>query len=127
MENDTETTNSTPQTFDFGRALFYLKSDKSVSRMGWNGEEQSLTLQVPDENSKMTLPYIYIKTVQGDLVPWIASQTDLMAEDWFACETPETPEDKKTDEEVEKEIDEKQEIVNEEIEEAKTDEPNNEE
>jgi len=30
----------------------------------------------------MTLPYIYITTVQGDLVPWLASQTDLLAADW---------------------------------------------
>lgn len=30
----------------------------------------------------MTLPYIYMRTVQGDLVPWLASQTDLLANDW---------------------------------------------
>ena len=33
----------------------------------------------------MTLPYLYMRTVQGDLVPWLASQTDLLAEDWVAC------------------------------------------
>lgn len=42
-----------------------------------------LELQVPDEHSKMTLPYIYMKTVTGDLVPWIASQTDILSEDWI--------------------------------------------
>jgi len=31
----------------------------------------------------MTLPYIYMRTVQGDFVPWLASQTDLLAEDWY--------------------------------------------
>ena len=31
---------------------------------------------VPDDKSKMTLPYIYMKTAQDDLVPWLASQTD---------------------------------------------------
>lgn len=41
-----------------------------------------LELQVPDEYSKMTLPYIYMKTVSGGLVPWIASQTDILSEDW---------------------------------------------
>lgn len=70
--------------FDFGEALNRLKQGKSVVRAGWNGPGQSLTLQVPNENSKMTLPYIYIKTVQGDLVPWLASQTDMLAVDW--CE-----------------------------------------
>jgi hypothetical protein len=41
-----------------------------------------LELQVPDANSKMTLPYIYMSTVTGDLVPWLASQTDVLADDW---------------------------------------------
>ena len=67
----------------FGEALIELKKRKSVSRYGWNGPNQKLTLQEPDENSKMTLPYIYITTVQGDLVPWLASQTDLLKEDWY--------------------------------------------
>jgi hypothetical protein len=31
----------------------------------------------------MTLPYIYMKTVQGDFVPWLASQTDMLATDWY--------------------------------------------
>ena len=67
----------------FGQALEVLKQKASVSRRGWNGIGQRLTLQVPDANSKMTLPYIYIRTVQGDLVPWLASQTDLLADDWI--------------------------------------------
>jgi len=68
--------------FDFGVALQNLKGGNSVTREGWNGPHQFLTLQVPDGNSKMTLPYIYICTVQGDLVPWLASQTDMLATDW---------------------------------------------
>lgn len=67
---------------NFGLALDELKSGKSVSRIGWNGPGQKLTIQTPDEKSKMTLPYIFIQTVQGDLVPWLASQTDMLAEDW---------------------------------------------
>jgi hypothetical protein len=31
----------------------------------------------------MTLPYIFITTVQGNRVPWLASQTDLLAKDWY--------------------------------------------
>jgi hypothetical protein len=41
-----------------------------------------IALQVPDANSKMGLPYIYMSTVDGKLVPWLASQTDILAEDW---------------------------------------------
>ena len=67
---------------DFGEAIRALKTGSSVSRLGWNGKGQRLTLQVPDEHSKMTLPYIYITTVHGDRVPWLASQTDMLAVDW---------------------------------------------
>jgi len=70
------------ESHDFGWALDLLRSGERVCREGWNGKGQYLELQVPDQNSKMTLPYIYIRTVQGDLVPWLASQTDLLAEDW---------------------------------------------
>jgi hypothetical protein len=30
----------------------------------------------------MTLPDIYMSTAQGDLVPWLASQTDVLSTDW---------------------------------------------
>jgi hypothetical protein len=66
----------------FGEALEAMKSGFSVQRDGWNGPGQYLTLQAPDPHSKMTLPYIYIRTKQGDLVPWVASQTDLLGLDW---------------------------------------------
>jgi hypothetical protein len=42
-----------------------------------------LHLQSPDAGSKMTLPYIYMRTVDGALVPWLASQTDMLATDWI--------------------------------------------
>lgn len=66
----------------FSDALLYLKSGNKVTRAGWNGPDQYLELQVPDGGSKMSLPYIYITTVQGDRVPWLASQTDMLANDW---------------------------------------------
>lgn len=66
----------------FEYALAQLRLGFRVARDGWNGKGQWLQLQVPDEHSKMTLPYIYITTVQGDRVPWLASQTDLLAQDW---------------------------------------------
>jgi hypothetical protein len=67
---------------NFGSALEYLKVDERVTRDGWNGKGMWLELQVPDEHSKMTRPYIFMKTVDGQLVPWVASQTDLLADDW---------------------------------------------
>lgn len=66
----------------FGSALLALQNKERVTRRGWNGKDMYIELQVPDEHSKMTLPYIFMRTVQGDLVPWLASQTDLLAEDW---------------------------------------------
>jgi hypothetical protein len=68
---------------DIGWAVNKLRDGERVARQGWNGKNMYLELQVPDEHSKMTLPYIYIKTVEGWLVPWLASQTDILAEDYF--------------------------------------------
>jgi hypothetical protein len=66
----------------FGWALDMLKGGSMVTRAGWNGANQRLSIQKPDELSRMSLPYIFIRTVQGELVPWVASQTDILAEDW---------------------------------------------
>lgn len=79
---------------DFGWALRQLKEGKKVCRVGWNGKGIYIELQRPDEHSKMTQPYIYIVTtgLQSDnpnaprgVVPWLASQTDMLAEDWMIC------------------------------------------
>lgn len=71
----------------FGDAIDYLQNyggdqPTRVARRGWNGKDMYIELQVPDSGSKMTLPYIFMRTVQGDLVPWLASQTDILAHDW---------------------------------------------
>lgn len=67
---------------DFGDAIRALKAGKRVARAGWNGKGMWLEGQFPDAHSKMTLPYIYMKTADGNLVPWLASQTDMLSEDW---------------------------------------------
>lgn len=74
---------------NFGEAIQALKEGKKVQRTGWNGKGMWLQLQVPDEHSKMTLPYIYIEYPaghpaypDGSRVPWVASQTDALSEDW---------------------------------------------
>jgi hypothetical protein len=69
-------------SMDIGEAVHHLQEGRKVARSGWNGKDMYLMLQVPDANSKMTLPYVYMKTAQGDLVPWLCSQTDLLATDW---------------------------------------------
>jgi len=72
----------------FGDAIIVLKAGGKVARKGWNGKGLWLELQVPDAHSKMTLPYIYMCypndaiNTPGARVPWLASQTDVLAEDW---------------------------------------------
>lgn len=73
---------------DFGKALEGLKAGYKASRAGWNGKGLWIELQPPDEQSKMTLPYLFInyptdaQNTPGARVPWLASQTDILAEDW---------------------------------------------
>lgn len=68
---------------DFGWAIKKLKDGKKIFRGGWNGKGMFLALQTPDAHSKMSLPYIYMRTADGKLVPWLASQTDMLSSDWF--------------------------------------------
>lgn len=65
-----------------GWAVKQMHDGNKVQRSGWNGKGMYLQLQVPDTHSKMTLPYVYMYTATGDLVPWLCSQTDLLATDW---------------------------------------------
>lgn len=79
----------------FGTAIEALKKGSRVARKGWNGKGIFIELQTPDANSKMTGPYIFIDTtgLQTDnesapksRVPWLASQTDMLASDWEVVE-----------------------------------------
>jgi hypothetical protein len=82
-------------TFDFSWALKVLKNGLTVHRAGWNGKGMYLFLVPPMSNPSPTVivfqqfgpsvpygAYIGLKTAQGNVVPWTASQTDLLAEDW---------------------------------------------
>ncbi|MCZ0862275.1 DUF2829 domain-containing protein [Methanocorpusculum vombati] len=80
-----------PYLRSFSTALVALKAGFRVTRTGWNGKGMYLAMQCPDAHNKMTLPYIYIKTADDQLVPWIASQTDLITEDWFILAPDTTP------------------------------------
>lgn len=79
------------KTYDFGGALALMKDGLAVRRRGWNGKGIFIRIQQPDALSQMTHPYIYIDTTgletnnpdaPKDRVPWLASQTDVLAEDW---------------------------------------------
>ncbi|KKN24889.1 hypothetical protein LCGC14_0890390 [marine sediment metagenome] len=71
-----------PKTF--GWALDRLRDGIYVYRRGWNGKNQflGLTDKINQYTPFITLPYIWIQTVQGERVPWLASQTDMLADDW---------------------------------------------
>ena len=86
---------------DFGDAVRALKDGKKVARTGWNGKGMFLYF-VPAGNYKPCTeiantivnedglvpyaPYIAMKTVQGYVVPWLASQTDILSDDWEIVE-----------------------------------------
>lgn len=85
-------------TFNFGVALILLKRNCKVARKGWNGKGMFLflvpgsTFQVnrppllgiyPEGTTINYRPHIDMKTVDDQVVPWVASQSDLLAEDWI--------------------------------------------
>ena len=89
----------------FGDAVAALKEGKRVARAGWNGKGMFLSLVKgrdadyhvnsrifgtgEDGNSEKQMPIldaIYMKTANDELVPWLASQTDVLAEDWQIVE-----------------------------------------
>ena len=73
---------------DFSEALVAAKEGHGIQRDGWNGKGLVVKAQFPGAGSKMTLPYLYIEypadsdNTPGARCPWLASQTDIMAEDW---------------------------------------------
>jgi hypothetical protein len=71
-------------TYEFGVAISWLKQSPNniATRKGWNGKDMWIALQTPDEHSKMGRPYIYMRPVDGKLVPWLASQSDMLEDDW---------------------------------------------
>jgi hypothetical protein len=81
----------------FGQAIESLKEGMAVSRAGWNGKGMFLYYvdagRYPAKSSVARahwgnagvvpyLPYIAMKTADGSVVPWLASQTDVLADDW---------------------------------------------
>ena len=69
---------------DIGWAVAKMQRGSAVTRRGWNGKGMYLAIRepIPEDLGAMTQPYVFIKTVQGDLIPWLCSQADLLANDW---------------------------------------------
>lgn len=67
---------------DFGRALVFLRDNEWVGRDGWNGKDQYIKLV---EVVGMR-PFLAFVPQDGVPVPWVASQTDLLANDWHTID-----------------------------------------
>ncbi len=82
---------------NFGQAIEALKNGNKVARTGWNGKGMFLYYVPADAYAPCTKiaaslvnenglveygAYVAMKTAQGNVVPWLASQTDMLAEDW---------------------------------------------
>jgi len=78
--------NEGPFQFHFGTAIQALKAGKKVGRIGWNGKGMWLELSAYGPGAmykdRPLHPHILMATAQGDYVPWLASQTDMLTEDW---------------------------------------------
>lgn len=83
----------------FGDALVALKAGQKVARTGWNGKDMWLSLSCDESRmvhadhfwSKNNLPSITMKTVNAHgrvaiLMGWLASQTDMLSDDWQIVE-----------------------------------------
>jgi hypothetical protein len=96
----TDGTPPVPADLDFGKALDAVRAGRRVARAGWNGKGMYLFL-VPGSTFTVEAsrpmgkaspelvgsqvnyrPHIDMKTVDGEMVPWVASQSDLLANDW---------------------------------------------
>ena len=80
----------------FGFAIEAMKKGKKVARKGWNGKGMYL-FKSPKVGCQMHKQYtgkdindlqefIVMKAADDTLVPWLASQTDVLAEDWMIIE-----------------------------------------
>ena len=84
---------------DFGDAIRAMKDGKRVAREGWNGKGMFLFLvngstftvnrdplmSIMGEGTQVQYhAHIDMKTAQGYVVPWLASQSDMLSDDW--CE-----------------------------------------
>lgn len=68
----------------FGHALEAMKQGKKVKLPHW-ADDVFISVQIPDENSKMTAPYLYVTSRFG-MVPWKETMIELFSDDWQIVE-----------------------------------------
>lgn len=85
-------------TFSFGEAIKYLKRGMKVARKGWNGKKQYIQLasdisyRTPDkvvvncDHDAIGNKAIAFVGTSGVQMGWLASQADMLAEDWIFAE-----------------------------------------
>ena len=82
---------------NFSWALNEIKAGKLLKRTGWNGRDMYVYL-VPGSTFSVNRPplslimergtqidylsHIDMRSADGKYVPWLASQTDILADDW---------------------------------------------
>jgi len=84
-----------------GWAIKQMEDGSKVARAGWNGKGMFLFLVpgsvfkvnrppllgiYPEGTEVKYQPHVDMKTAQGSVVPWLASQSDLLAKDWEVVE-----------------------------------------
>lgn len=86
------------ELFDFGRAIQYLKEGKRLQRQGWNGKKQYIELAtnisyknindeiINAEHQAIGNRAIAFVGTSGVQLGWLASQADMLAEDWKILE-----------------------------------------
>ncbi len=77
---------------NFGNAVNAMEVGKKVARKGWNGKGMFLFIVAGDAwgfesdiegiDGLCGAPFICMKTADNKLIPWLASQSDVLAEDW---------------------------------------------
>lgn len=84
------------QMLTFGGAVEALRQGRRVARQGWNGKGMWLALIPADQwglgsgipfddghiEAPRKLPWIGMRTADNMFVPWLSSQTDVLADDW---------------------------------------------
>lgn len=85
-----EEANRLTSAMPFGHAIEAAKKGRKIARAGWNGKGMYLWLcdcegedwTNKDGETFKRNSYLYMKTAQNTVVPWLASQTDMLADDW---------------------------------------------
>lgn len=100
-KDDFETMCRSTENMNFGDALVALKQGKRVARSGWNGKNMSVAYQkgypegIPcNKNTAQAWgmqegelfkcrPYLQMRCADGTFQMWLASQSDILADDWY--------------------------------------------